>query len=172
MNAKQVIQSQYLAALAMLKQAIVKCPSDAWDNPQDKDRFWFVAYHTLRYAHLYLRAQDQGFPRWETRRHSHQGVPFSKEQILERLVLVERDVIQQIPLMELDGKPVGSLANKLELQLYNIRHIQQHTGELYERLSARNVKLDWASQRHINEPSQAQSGRRRHKAVSPKEKKK
>ena len=147
MKIKPILQSQYLASLVMLKQAIVKCPSDAWDNPQDKDRFWFIAYHTLRYAHLYLKAQDQGFPRWETRQHSHRGAPFSKEEILERLAIVEQDIVEQIPLMNLDGKSGYAWipTNKLELQFDNIRHIQQHTGELYERLSTRNVKLPWVS---------------------------
>jgi hypothetical protein len=52
--------------------------------------------------------------------------------------------------MDLDGKTgaADSLANKFELQIYNIRHIQQHTGELYQRLSERNIKLNWASQRY------------------------
>ncbi len=150
MNIKPILQSQYLAALAMLKQAIVKCPPEAWDNPRDKDRFWFIAYHTLRYAHQYLKAQEKGYARWEQRLHSQPGAPFSKNEILEKLALVERDVAEQIPLMNLDEKTgaTGALANKLELQLYNIRHIQQHTGELYERLSAYPVKLGWASQRH------------------------
>lgn len=149
MDTKQILQSQYLAVLAMLKQAIVKCPPEAWDNPQDKDKFWFVAYHTLRYAHQYLKARDKGFPRWEQRLHSNQGSPFSKEEILERFAMVERDVTEQIPIMNLNEKTgvTGHLANKLELQIYNIRHIQQHTGELYERLSAYPVKLGWASQR-------------------------
>jgi len=150
MNIKPILQSQYLAALAMLKQAVVKCPPEAWDNPQDKDRFWFVAYHTLRFAHQYLKAKDKGYARWEQRRHSNPGEPFSKEEILEKLALVEQDVVEQIPLMDLDEKTgaTGALANKLELQLYNIRHIQQHTGELYQRLSAYPVKLGWASKRH------------------------
>ena len=150
MKIKPILQSQYLAALAMLKQAVVKCPPEAWDDPQDKDKFWFVAYHTLRYAHLYLKAQDQGYVRWEGRRYSNPGVPFSKEEILERLALVERDVARQIPMMDLDGKSGYAWipTNKLELQLDNIRHIQQHTGELYERLSKYNVKLNWVSERH------------------------
>ena len=149
MDTQKIIQSQYLAALAMLKQAIVKCPPVAWDNPKDRDRFWFVAYHTLRYAHQYLKAQDKGYPRWEQRLHSQQGVPFSKEEILEKLANVERDVIEQLPLMRLDGRTraAGPLANKFELQLYNIRHIQQHTGELYQRLSEHDIKLSWASKR-------------------------
>ena len=150
MDIKQILQSQYLAALAMLKQAIVKCPPEAWDNPQDKDKFWFVAYHTLRFAHQYLKARDKGFPRWEQRQHSQPGSPFSKEEILEKFAMVERDVTEQIAFMNLNEKTgaTGHLANKLELQIYNIRHIQQHTGELYERLSAYDVKLGWASQRY------------------------
>jgi hypothetical protein len=150
MDTKQILQSQYLASLAMLKQAIVKCPPDAWDNSQDKDRFWFVAYHTLRYAHQYLKAQEKGYPRWEQRPHTDPGFPFLKEEIFKRLAMVEQDVAEQIPQMDLDGKTgaAGSLANKFELQIYNIRHIQQHTGELYQRLSERNIKLNWASQRY------------------------
>jgi hypothetical protein len=40
MDIKQVIQSQYLAALAMLKQVIVKCPQSVWDAAGDKFKFW------------------------------------------------------------------------------------------------------------------------------------
>jgi len=150
MKIKPILQSQYLAALAMLKQAIVKCPPAAWDDPRDKDRFWFVAYHTLRNAHLYLKAQEKGFPRLERRQRSKQGIPFSKEEILEKLALVEQDVAAQIPIMDLDGKSGYDWipTNKLELQFENIRHIQQHTGELYQRLSAYNVKLGWVLLRY------------------------
>lgn len=150
MDVKPVLQSQYLAALAMLKQAILKCPSEAWNNPHEKDQFWFVAYHALRYAHLYLKAQDKGYARWEQRGHAKPGKPFSKEEILERLALVERDVTKQIPLMDLAGKSGYAWipTNKLELQFDNIRHIQQHTGELYERLSTHNVKLPWLTLRY------------------------
>jgi hypothetical protein len=165
MKIKPIIQSQYLASLAMLKHAIVKCPPKAWNNPHDKNRFWFLAYHALYYAHRYLKAQEEGYPRWEQRRYSQPGVPFSKEEILERCALVEQDVIGQIGIMNLD-QTSGSLglSNKLELQLYNIRHIQQHAGELYEKLSAyQNIKLGWVDQR---------SGPRRIGAASLKEKKK
>jgi len=151
MEVKPIIQSQYLASLAMLKQAILKCPPEAWNNPQDKNRFWFVAYHTLFYAHLYLKAQDKGYARWERRQYSRPGVPFSKEEILERCAAVEQDVAGQVPLMGLDGKSerTGFLADELESQLCNLRHIQHHAGELYERLGSReNVKLNWVEQRH------------------------
>jgi hypothetical protein len=132
----------------MLRQAVVKCPPEAWDDPRDKDRFWFIAYHALYYAHRYLKAQDKGYVRWEGRRHNTPGLPFTKEEILERLALVENDVTTQIRFMDLDEESMPGLANKLELQLYNLRHIQQHTCELYQRLSAYNVKLNWVSERH------------------------
>lgn len=150
MNTKQVIQSQYLAALAMLKQAIAKCPPDVWDDPADKDRFWFIAYHTLYYAHRYLKTANKGYVRWKKPQYGKQGIAMPKEQVLEHLETVEREVIEQVAVMDLDAKSgySGFLANKMELQLYNMRHIQQHAGELYERLRPYNVKLGWASQRN------------------------
>lgn len=149
MNIKPILQSQYLAALDMLKQAVVQCPPEAWDDPRDKDRFWFVAYHALKFAHQYLKANDQGYPRWEQRRHADPGKPFTKEEILQKLAQVEKDVVEQVSLMNLEQKTgaTGALANKLELQIYNIRHIQHHAGELYQRLSAYPVHVGWASQR-------------------------
>jgi hypothetical protein len=146
MNIQSVIQSQYLASLAMLKQAITKCPPDVWD----KDKFWFKAYHVLYYAHLYLKTTGRDFVRWEKRRNPQDGVPFSKEEILEYLAFVQREVADSIPVMDLDERSgyYWLPSNKLELQFYNIRHIQQHTGELYERLSThKNVKLGWVVQR-------------------------
>ena len=62
-----VIQSQHLAALAMLKQAIVKCPLEIWNDPQGKDAFWFKAYHTIYYAYLYLQPSRKDFVGWNGR---------------------------------------------------------------------------------------------------------
>jgi len=44
-----------------------------------------------------------------------------------------------------DWQPIS----KLELQIYNIRHLQQHTGELMERLGSRaNLDMDWIGYIH------------------------
>jgi hypothetical protein len=44
-----------------------------------------------------------------------------------------------------DWLPFG----KLELQFYTIRHIQQHTGELMERLGSRaGVEVNWVGVKH------------------------
>lgn len=150
MDLHKVIRSQYLAALAMLKQAIVKCPPDVWDDPNDKDRFWFIAYHTLYYAHRYLKTTNKNYVRWKKPDYGKQENAMSKEQVLEHLETVRGEVVDQMAVMKLDGKSgyAGFLANKMELQLYNIRHIQQHVGELYGRLSPYNIKLNWVSQRN------------------------
>jgi hypothetical protein len=42
--------------------------------------------------------------------------------------------------------------SKLELQLYNIRHIQHHTGQLIERLrEQKDISVEWISYASINE---------------------
>ena len=150
MNTKQVVQSQYLSALAMLKQAIVKCPPQVWDDPADKDRFWFIAYHTVYYAHRYLKTENKVYIRWKKPQYGKQETVMHKGQVLEHLKTVEHEVVEHVAVMDLDGKSgyAGFLANRLELQLYNLRHIQQHAGELYERLRPYNVKVGWVSQRN------------------------
>ena len=51
MNIEQVIQSQYLASLAMMKQVIELCPAVLWDDRTVKNRFWQVVYHGLFFIH-------------------------------------------------------------------------------------------------------------------------
>ncbi len=150
MDALKAIQSQYLSALAMLKQAIIKCPPSLWDSPKDKNRCWFTAYHALYFAHLYLQPTRRDFVRWRGHSKPASTDPLSKQEVLEYLAHVEEEVARQVPMIDLEA-PSGFQelhVDKLELQMVNIRHIQQHTGELYERLGARaNVRLTWAEQR-------------------------
>jgi hypothetical protein len=151
MDARWAIQSQYLSALAMLKQAIIKCPPPMWDSLKDNNRTWFTAYHALYYAHLYLQPTRSDFVRWEGHGKPISIAPLSKEDVLRYLAHVEEEVARQVPVLDLKA-PSGFQelrVDKLELQFVTIRHIQHHTGELYERLGARaNVKLAWAEQRH------------------------
>lgn len=73
-----------------------------------------------------------------------------RTSVLEYLAFCQRQVAEQVPQLNLeaasgfDWLPFG----KLELQFYTIRHIQQHTGELMERLNARtDVGIDWVATR-------------------------
>lgn len=148
----EIIISQYQAALEMLKQTITQCPDSIWNSPDDKTKFWHIAYHALFYTHLYLQDSEQAFTPWSKHRKEYQfigqeiGEPYDKASLLEYLAFCQRQVAERVPQVNLeaasgfDWLPFG----KLELQLYTLRHIQQHTGELMERLGTRaNVEIDW-----------------------------
>jgi DinB superfamily len=161
MDTKQVIQSQYLAALGMLKQAVVKCPPELWNAPEDRNKFWHVVYHALFYVHLYLQDTEKDFRLWEGHRTEYQfmgqvpwpprdppkiGNPYTREEMLAYYDFVVRQVRERVPVLDLETASGFDwlLFGKLELQLYNIRHLQQHAGELYERLGAKaGIDLDW-----------------------------
>lgn len=164
MDTEKIIQSQYYAALEMLKQAIVRCPDSLWDAAEDKNKFWHVAYHTLFYTHLYLQENEKAFIPWDRHRDEYQflgpipfpphnmpniGESYTKDDVLTYLSFVQKQVEELVPSInpEAESGFFWLSFNKLELQLYNIRHIQQHTGELYERLGVRaGAELDWVSQ--------------------------
>jgi hypothetical protein len=161
MDTKKVIQSQYLAALEMLKQAVVKCPDSIWNAPEDRNKFWHVAYHALFYTHLYLQDTEKGFRAWENHHNEYQfmgpmpqplhnlpkiGDPYTREDVLAYFDFVREQVQERVPALDLEATSGFDWLSfgKLELQFYNIRHLQHHLAELYERLGARaGVELDW-----------------------------
>jgi hypothetical protein len=55
---RSVLKSQYHAALAMVREAVERCPADEWSNADHKNAFWQVAYHTLFFTHLYLQRDE------------------------------------------------------------------------------------------------------------------
>jgi hypothetical protein len=154
MDTAPVLISQYRAALAMLRQAIAACPDALWDSPDDKARFWHVAYHALFYTHLYLQDTLGAFRPWSKHRQgSHRfdaqgdaALPYDRATVLEYLDLCVDEVQARVPQIDL-AAPSGFEwlpFDKLELQIYSIRHVQQHAGELMERLGSRaGLELDW-----------------------------
>ncbi len=151
MNLHEAVQSQYLAALRMLREAIVKCPPHLWNAPRDKDKAWAKAYHAVYWAHKYLQPKRRDFVRWRGHDMENGGVPISKADLLKYLGFVQQQVVDQVPGIdfEADSGFKGFDMNKLEFHINNIRHIQQHTGELYERLGTRaDAKLRWSEKVH------------------------
>jgi hypothetical protein len=167
MDYKNAIRSQYHAALEMLKQAIARCPESLWDNPGDKIRFWHVAYHALFYTHLYLQNSEKEFVPWVKHRNQSQflgrlpwpphdkpeiGEPYSREDILSYLEVCQEQVEERVASVNLEAESGFSWLpfSKMELQIYNIRHIQQHAGELMERLGTQaNIEIDWVAMRRV-----------------------
>ncbi len=155
MDYLQIVRSQYLASLEMLKQAIEKCPAALWDDPADKNRFWHVAYHALFYTHLYLQPTEQDFTPWTKHRKAHDlskpADTYPKDEVLEYLAVCQQQVNEQVPQLNLDAEPgfYWLPMSKAELQIYTIRHLQQHAGELMERMGSRaGIDVDWVDTKH------------------------
>jgi hypothetical protein len=154
METKPIIQSQYRASLAMLAQAIEKCPEPLWVDATYQNPFWHVAYHVLFYTHLYLQPTEGDFVPWAKHRDgitflkpsAGDALPYTRQELLEYLDLCLEQVEIQVNALDLDAESgfYWLPFNKLELQFYNIRHIMQHTGELCERLGAHGeIEVAW-----------------------------
>jgi hypothetical protein len=165
MSTKEVIKSQYHASLEMLKQTIVKCPDSLWDHPDHSGKFWHVAYHVIFYTHLYLSPKEEDFVPWEKHREEYQFLgplpwpphdmpkiekSYTKEEVLAYFEFCQEQVDPMVDALDLEAEsgfywlPFG----KLELQFYNIRHVQHHAGELADRLGTlENIEIDWVGMR-------------------------
>ena len=161
MNPTDVIRHQYRATLAMLKEAVVQCPAGLWDAESHKNRFWHVAYHVLFYTHLYLQDSEKSFTPWTKHREEHNflgplpwpphkkpviGEPYSRREILEYLELCQGQVEERVASLNLEAESGFHWLpfSKLELQFYNIRHLQHHTGQLVDRLrSEAGIGVRW-----------------------------
>lgn len=161
MDYHAVIRSQYHAALKMLAQAIEKCPAALWHQADDQAKFWHIAYHALFYTHLYLNTTEADFTPWVNHREDYEfmgpipwdgnrvpkiGEPYQQAALLDYVTFCRQQVDQHVPTLDLaassgfDWLPMS----KFELQIYNIRHLQQHAGELMERLGSRaRISVDW-----------------------------
>jgi hypothetical protein len=157
MDIAAILISQYQASLEMLKQTITECPESIWNAASDKNKFWQVAYHALYFTHEYLADSYESFTPWIKHREvydfdeSQVFEPYDKDTILEYLAFCQQHVAESVPQLDLeaaDGHGNRSL-NRLELHIYSIRHIMQHTGELMERLGTRTgAEIDWVGQKH------------------------
>jgi len=152
----KAIIDQYWAALEMLKQVITQCPAGRWNDPNSRKKFWQAAYHALYYTHLYLHTSMNDFKPWAKHRKEYRDPwpnpevyePCSREAMLEFLELCRQMVDINVSTQNLDA-PSGFdwlPFSKLELQLYNMRHVQHHAAELIEWLGAiEGIEVDWVS---------------------------
>jgi hypothetical protein len=164
MDQSSVLQhfvSQYRASLAMLRTAIEVCPESLWLASDCRNRFWHVAYHSIFYTHLYVQAGEAEFRPWHKHQPDSQYLgprpwapneavvierPYSQEEVLEYHDFCCAEVISKAPAFGLEEDSGFSWLpfNKTELHLYNIRHIQHHTGQLIDRLrTSANIAVPW-----------------------------
>ena len=170
---REVLKSQYHAALAMLRQAIERCPDALWASRDYHNPFWRIAYHVLYYTHLYIQPALADFRPWEhhqtglqfmddtvappeiqdltelPHRPPQTGEPYTKAQMLEYWSICERMVDDAVDVLDLTSPESGFSWYKLskaEHQFINIRHIQHHAAQLGDRVRATTgTGVDWVS---------------------------
>lgn len=154
---KTMVWRQFGAAIDMLNDAIELCPDHLWTVAlwEDTDdtrygQFWFVAYHTLFWLDLFLTGSREGFvPPAPFIRGSLPEQPYTKEQILVYLGVCRTKCQATIEALTEDKAHQRCVfewmqPGFLELQLYSMRHVQEHAGQLSLVLGQHGVLgLDW-----------------------------
>ena len=148
---------QYDAAIDMLDDALAACPAELWTQrlwrtpppahfPAQFAEFWYVAFHALVWLDLYLSgvpeeefAPPAPFAQGELDSHAAlPAQPYTQEQLRAYLTTL-RQTCHATLLALTDaqlGRPVaypwsrGQSLSYLELQLYNLRHVQEHAAQL------------------------------------------
>lgn len=162
MDISTSVSSQYHAALSMMEQTVRLCPEPLWYAPGRANPFWRIAYHALYVANHYLQPTEHEPVRWERAREGYQFLapspsppytpqpqadhPYRRNEMLDLIDFSRAEVDRIVPNIDLSA-PSGFHwlpFNKLELQLYNIRHLQQHVAELSTLLNTQaDLEIDW-----------------------------
>lgn len=154
---KTSIWQQFGAAIDMLDDAISLCPEQLWNavlwhDPDDAQygQFWYVAYHTLFWLDLYLTGSSEGFaPPVPFIRGELPEKPYTKDEVLTYLKQCRQQcqtVIEGLTDEKANQVCIFSWMEPsfLELQLYSMRHVQEHAAQLNLLLGQNGVEgLDW-----------------------------
>ena len=158
-NLKPALKGQFHAALDMLKGAIEECPDAPWGGGVPPRSFWRLVYHTLFFTHLYLQVRDEEFVRWELHRDEVESdaererldaAPYSRAAMLTYWELVDAMVDPQLDKIDLNSPESGfswCKIPKLDHVILNIRHIQEHAGQLRDRLLEAGIDQKWCTKR-------------------------
>lgn len=151
---RQALRGQYVAALTMLREAILRCPDDLWNDTGRSDAYDVIACNAVFFARYLLHADEDAFRPWPgfepasdadtddaaAQARSSAGVrqPNSTEEALAYVDHVIESLDGFLARIDLSAPSSGfhwSKMSKLEQQLANLRRLQHHTGRLVDRLS-------------------------------------
>ncbi len=136
-----ILTSQFEAALAMLKQCVQACPPEHYEGKIANSTFRTIAYHTLFWVDCYLSPDEQAF---ELRDLNHRGgddrttnfpAGLSRDETLSYVGICRRKLVETLAAETPESLAAPSGFSRFsfsrgELHLYNLRHIQHHTGAL------------------------------------------
>jgi hypothetical protein len=148
---------QFNAAIDMLDHAIIACPPSLWEKrvwpepprhgfPPQFGEYWYVAFHTMIWLDLYLSgASEEEFippvPFIQGEVDSLETTPehpYIQEELRTYLVSVRQKCRDSLVMLTDDRarRPVEypwtrrQPVSYMELQLYNMRHVQEHAAQL------------------------------------------
>lgn len=156
---KANLWQQFGAAVDMLDDAISVCPDQLWtatvwadeDDPR-YGQFWYVAYHTLFWLDLFLTGSGEGFqPPAPFVRGTLPETPYSQEDVSNYLKQCRQKC--QTVIEALTDEKANQICTFswmaptfLELQLYSMRHVQEHASHLGLLLGQNGVSgSDWVA---------------------------
>jgi hypothetical protein len=156
---RESLWKQFGAAIDTLGDAIDLCPDDlwtvqVWKDPEDEryGQFWFIAYHTLFWLDLFLTGTKEGFkPPPPFIRGKLPEQPYQKDLIVKYLNICREKCRSTIEgLTEEKAQQICVFEwmepSFLELQLYSMRHVQEHAAQLSYVLGQQEVEgLDWVA---------------------------
>lgn len=158
MDLKRALAGQYRAGLAMLRQAIEKCPDDVWLGGVHPRNPWRIAYHAAFSTHFYLQTNEAAFVPWSKHRETVTDLwedaeapvlePYTRQELMEYIDEIDANVDGWMDLIDLDSPDPGFhwyKIPKLDHQILNIRHLGLHTGQLEELVFGRDIDLDWVT---------------------------
>jgi len=154
---KTSIWQQFGAAIDTLSDAINLCPEALWSvtvwDDQDDARygqFWWVAYHALVWLDLFRDGSYETFvPPAPFVRGKFPQEPYTKAEILDYLAACRQKCHDTIfALTDEQAYAVHKFEwmepTYVELQLYSMRHIQEHAAQLNLVLGQHGVTgQDW-----------------------------
>ena len=148
---RSALAGQYGASLAMLDACLLPAESaGAWNEPVGKFPFWHVAYHVTVCTDMYLSPEEQSFrppafhracynflgpPPWAPDQKVVIDQPYDRAT-LSGYVATCRAKAGRAVHAETEATLAGPSGfhwltfTRLELHLYNLRHVQHHAGQL------------------------------------------
>ncbi len=148
----EMLWRQFGAAIEMFGDALRDCPDELWNKSLWEDQpdqwvaagfssFWYLCYHTLFWLDLYMTGAEEGFappaPFDLVEMEANETLPrtYTKEELIDYLAYCRRRCQETVRGM------TSEQANRLcrfawgeipfaELQLYSLRHVQEHGAQL------------------------------------------
>ena len=139
---RNLLAGQFDASLCMLNECIASCPAEHWEGMIASLTFRQVAYHTLFFVDLYLSPGERAFELRELhQRGGDEREPYPGKGLEKRETLAYLSICRDKMTATLAGETEQSLqgpcgfswrkdVTRGELHVYNIRHVQHHTGQL------------------------------------------